>query len=330
MNIQLINKFNPRIITRNSMNIMKGLPAKPLGTIAFLFFIGLLSNPSYSQVYLTENYEDFGSQTEEVDYRLNCYLSQNHFAIQSSEVRNGNYAASFESLANHGTRCEMTFQDRGFFNWGEEKWMGFSFMIPYIPTGGGVMSQHHSVPGPIGNPDWTNYASGGNGFTIRLSDDQSRFAIRLIPPENLNHYVNNSIGSPAPYSAAEGTEIYHEWEIVENQWFDIVMNFKYSDGSDGFYKIWINGDLVVDITGSNVHLHDVVGRLKERKNYFQFGIYPGNSGEGKIYYDEIRIGNSASSYADVAPEGEGSVGNGGRPDWWDLWGWFASWGWSGR
>ncbi len=258
-----------------------------------------LCAPAYSQtgVYLIE---DFESGFFNPDYFLNC---QGRMRYQSDMVRYGDLAASFEKrLDDSGKRCEMTFRRPGFFSWGDEHWAGFSFAIPYTITGFGVMSQHHSVPGPIGDVDW-GYSSGANGFIIRKSADPTKFAIYLIPPgeESLNHNASGTTQNPLPGGASNGANVYYEWPIVHNQWFDVVLNFRYSDGDDGFYKVWINGEMVIDVTGSNVHLHDVAGRLKEKENYMQFGVYPGPDGAGKIFYDEIRLGDETSSYADVAP-----------------------------
>jgi len=277
---------------------MKHISTKLLIITLFFFFIGV-STISYSQIFYDEGFEN-GTPTYE---NISCYNQSERFTIQSTITRSGNYAAHFESLPDEGTRCEMIpVGSSQQYHWGQEYWLGFSYYLPYFldnELGWRIINQHHSIPGPIGNPDWS-FKAGGNGFTILIRD--GKFRIRITRPDVLNHYIDGTTENPLPGSAASGTNVHHEWSLEINEWFDIVANFKYSDNeSDGFFKVWVNGILQVDITGTNVMLHDTAGRLKERRNYQKIGIYTGVEGGGAIIYDDLRIGGSASSYEDVAP-----------------------------
>ncbi len=255
--------------------------------------------PAYSQIGV--NFiEDFETGILNPEYNIKCYSGG--IKIQTDVVRDGDYAARFVKLPNRDKKCEVAFREPGKFYWHEEIWHGFSFNLPSPGNGLHKLQQQFGVPGPIDEPDW-NYSSGANGLTINLSNNKTKFDIRLIPPgsESLNFYAAATIANPGPTNTSAGTEIFYSWPIEYNRWFDVVMNFRYSDGDDGFFKVWVNGVLEIDVTGSNVHLHDAVGKLKPKEYNLKVGIYSGGEGSGEVYYDEIRIGDKTSSYDDVAP-----------------------------
>ncbi|MCB9818540.1 heparin lyase I family protein [Candidatus Nomurabacteria bacterium] len=101
--------------------------------------------------------------------------------------------------------------------------------------------------------------------------------------------------------------------IELGKWTDFVLHVKVSDGSDGFWKVWINGqpDSTPDHqeTGATVlkgdQLNQKMGIYRSTANWY------GNSSYAEQYYDEFRIGNEKASFVDVMP-GNGSsasVGN---------------------
>ncbi len=265
-----------------------------------LFFF--LCPSAYSQgVYYAE---DFETGVKNPNLQLSCTNPNQRFSIQSEVTRFGDYAARLENLPNEGKRCEVIpGDDYHNFYWGNEYWLGFSFNVPSLSAGYGILSQQHGVPG-LGNNgevDWS-VQSGGNGFTIIIPGGNGPvFQIGLIPPDNLNKYQNATPQNPSSGGALGGAIYYYSWPVETNVWFDVVSNFRYSDGDDGFYKVWINGKLVIDITGMNVNIYDKVGRIQGRKYYLKAGIYSGTEGGGAVIYDEIRIGDETSSYANVAP-----------------------------
>jgi hypothetical protein len=89
----------------------------------------------------------------------------------------------------------------------------------------------------------------------------------------------------------------------KNAWTDWVLHIKFSYLSDGQMQIWKNGKLVLTRTNQPNSYNDLVG------NYFKIGIYkygwkdgyPTTTTSRSIFYDEIRIGNENSSYAEVVP-----------------------------
>ena len=62
---------------------------------------------------------------------------------------------------------------------------------------------------------------------------------------------------------------YHEQNLITNDealgnWFDILINAKWSKKEDGFFKIWVNGDLRYDYKGPT---------KSKSKVYQKFGVY---------------------------------------------------------
>ncbi len=249
--------------------------------------------------------EGFETGAVEAIKEASCYDKGKQFRIQSDIVRSGKYAAYLAKPVNKGKRCEIvpirSSRDVGNFIWGKEYWSGFSFYIPSgAPNNGfGLIHQHHA-DSPEEQP-YCGYA-GGNGFSIRMRDE---FSIHLTPSKNLN--------LPGKRSADSGQEVAYTFPLEKDKWFDVVMNFKYSDKSDGFWTVWVNGKQVIDRTGSNVNLwmgsdpenlfKGACGsnKRKDRRYYQQHGIYVGTANTGTIIYDEVRLGDANSSYADVAP-----------------------------
>ena len=86
-------------------------------------------------------------------------------------------------------------------------------------------------------------------------------------------------------------------EYVHNA-VQISSDVKWSYEADGFLKIWKNGVLVTDRTGGTCFNDD-------RGPFLKIGIYGilDQDQTATIYYDELRIGDSNSSYSEVAPRG---------------------------
>ncbi len=282
---------------------------KWLSVVGLLFFV---PNVQAAVVYS----EGFETGAVKIKGTATCFERDTHFRIQSNIVRNGKYAVYLTKPANKGKRCEIiprrSFKDIADFYWGKEYWAGFSFYIPSGMTnnGYGIIHQHHSSwpgernsqPKNCKNTSDTSLppTSGGNGFTIRRGSDPKFLNIRLTPSRELN--------KPSGRPASANTEIAYSFPLVKDKWYDVVMNFKYSDKSDGFWKIWIDGKQVVNRTGSNVNLHtNCEGVLKKKAYYQAFGIYTGTAGAGAIIYDEVKNGDANSSYKEIAPGGKGTT-----------------------
>jgi len=77
---------------------------------------------------------------------------------------------------------------------------------------------------------------------------------------------------------------------LSNKWHDFRVHTKWSTASNGFFKLWRNGKLLIDRKGKTVSTkHEIA---------FRFGIYRPFTGRAKsnithiVYYDELVRGNS--------------------------------------
>lgn len=77
-------------------------------------------------------------------------------------------------------------------------------------------------------------------------------------------------------------------EDLIGRWHDIILNIKWTTKQDGYFKQWINGNLVYHYKGNTSKPSGSVNR-------FKFGIYRGNTYDTPedsthiVYYDEIRL-----------------------------------------
>lgn len=94
---------------------------------------------------------------------------------------------------------------------------------------------------------------------------------------------------------------------IRGKWVDYVMQAKWTGNSDGFLKMWVkvgNGEYVqkVNYNGRTFWNDEDTGP------YMKLGLYkgdPGWSGNApqRIYTDEYRLGDTSSSFSEVAPGG---------------------------
>ncbi len=267
---------------------------KWLGVVGLLVFV---PNVQAALMYS----EGFETGAVKVRETATCSNKDRNLVPQTQFVRSGKYSMLMKKDANENVRCEIipgrSYPRSGDFMWGKEYWAGFSFLIPANEknTGWGIFHQHHSAMAQTGYCEHT----GGNGFTLIRSKDGKSFDIRLTPSWALNKKSGPSAGA--------NTDLAYSFPFETNKWFDVVMNFKYSDKSDGFWKIWVNGKQVVNRTGSNVNIWTSCGTLKKRWYAQLYGTYVGIKSAGAIIYDEVKNGDANSSYAEVSPGGRSAT-----------------------
>ena len=212
------------------------------------------------------------------------------------QARDGAYSAHFLCTNDYRTELEYRTGDQaGRFHFGKEYWVAYSFYIQQVPEKWGLIHQNHAVPN---NEDWSTTA-GPNGFSIKTENGN------LVFTGSTNEalaYVKPSSGG-----ADWGEEVYHQEPVKTGQWYDIVTHFKYSPDNTGFMEIWINGEQVVDYTGVTTYAVDTAGDLRATYNYLKLGLYLGGA-NGEVYYDNVRIGDASSSYAEVASGGPADNG----------------------
>lgn len=166
---------------------------------------------------------------------------------------------------------------------GEERWVGFSL---YLPDNGDfaddVYGNHDLFYEPIFSPP---LQCPGQSQYLVVEYDQNMKTLVLRSPFRLSDGSNFK----APLS--------------KGRWHDFVLNVKYSTGNDGFYKLWVDGQQVINHTGPN-RCDAYIGR----QSVSYIGTYRpswlgGNSSVDKhvLYFDEFRIADGGCGYNDVAP-----------------------------
>ena len=217
--------------------------------------------------------------------------------LTTKQVRHGSksYKFSLTRLNSGDYREELVLWNKfnsgsSNFTIGKEYWIGFSIFFPdgyhspvryeYV-----VHHQYHGVPDksptcgnePYRNPILNISTKNGDWLSGNIWDS------RQCTP-GLGYYEGNNRKNHGAFSTG--------------QWYDFIINIKWSYESNGFLKIWKNGTLVTDLTGPNCFNDD-------KGPYMKIGIYSqlDQNQTMTIYYDELRIGDSNSSYSEVAPRG---------------------------
>ena len=169
--------------------------------------------------------------------------------------------------------------------------------------------------------DYSNPDSGGILWQFHSRESSDPANIRAILPMTVRHRAdgwqirNNRFASSEPNATLGiGTVPKIRVTVPYNlgAWTDFVMNMKFSgDQSDndtnGFFKVWVNNVLKVDVTGQNYF-------GEGRGPFLKFGMY--NSGWDDnpppytgttfrtVYHDELRVGDANSGYAAVHPDND--------------------------
>ena len=203
-------------------------------------------------------------------------------------------------------RCEIvakqqnTRQNYLYQEIGKEYWYGFSTYVPrdwVIDDQTDIIAQFHGTP----------------------DEGEAWFVPNLGLHITENHYEINRFWDSKPitiWKDREGEDHYQFGNLMADmgKWVDWVFDIKWDYRKDGvgFTRIWKNGVLIFDKTGPNC-TNDDLGP------FLRFGLYkwdwkhpekekPSNTTNRVIYHDEFRIGNSNSSYEEVAPGGLSSTG----------------------
>ena len=265
----------------------------------FCIVIGLsFAMPASSTILFYEDFEDeldFTNQwKEEVDHGTHEPTTE--------QVRAGSKAHKF-SLTRYDSgdfREELLLKAKIFngdfhFTIGSEYWIGFSIFLadgyhtPQGQNGWIVHHQYHSLPdGPPTCPEFEGYAR------------QAPLTLQTNNKEGVGIWRNCSrYDSRQCSSEKKGSHITDYGAYSTGCWVDYVINIKWDYDSDGVLKIWKDGVLQTDVSGGTC-FNDDVGP------YLKIGIYSKVLDDNQtitIYYDELRIGDSDSSYAEVAPGG---------------------------
>lgn len=174
---------------------------------------------------------------------------------------------------------------------GQEYWYGWSVYLaspwPVDNTHPELLTQFHNTkdPGEIA----------GKNPTLAF----------VISQRTSNWKIYNR-ADPTPITLnldAKVTNTYDGGPVKVDVWTDWVVNVKWSYKSDGFLKIWRDGELIVDAKGPT-SFNDQMGP------HFKMGIYksawnrkaPDPLVKSRLaYHDEFRMAGADGSYEAVAP-----------------------------
>lgn len=221
--------------------------------------------------------------------------------------RSGNYMMKTylnRETSSNNFRTEATLGSPGVFEKGKEYWLGMSIYLPKDwsldygnKQSNGIVWQFHGRA--YKDPDnWRTIlpltvVHTEDGWVIRNHTFSTAEVNERIGPGNLKKF-----SKVVPYNLG--------------QWTDFVMNVKFSgaespDDTNGFFKVWVNGQMVLDYTGQNYFGEQTQGP------YFKFGLYNSawkyvdtwtGPSSRLLYHDELRIGDANSSFSEVAPPQE--------------------------
>ena len=83
--------------------------------------------------------------------------------------------------------------------------------------------------------------------------------------------------------------------LKNNVWYDLLFNINFdSDPNIGFFKVWLNGDLIIDEKGQTLWKDKPVEEMEFNHANFNFGLYAEfiKNYSQSIYADEIRKARS--------------------------------------
>ena len=157
--------------------------------------------------------------------------------VERFEVRHGDCEADngWSDCDRDRERSELSEQKKRTTR-GKSYWYGWSLYLPedYInvyPTKV-ALGQFHQVEAP---PVWMFQNSSGGYHLDRQVHGSTREYFELIDEENLR-----------------------------GKWHHIEVNARWSEGADGFFKVWVNGEQKADYSGQT---------MTAMKVYFKYGVY---------------------------------------------------------
>lgn len=157
------------------------------------------------------------------------------------------------------------------FGEGHTHWVGHSILLPdgfQAPSGTSyVLFDFHNTGDSISAPFHVNFVNTWKGNTDNLGLLQlQRFTGN--PQDPIQHPV--FIGPP-----------------IKNMWYDFVYHIRWSSGSDGYFKAWLNAKLVMDHKGPNL--------FKGQGVYLKLANYhlPVNNTQSSVIHDKVIISTSS-------------------------------------
>jgi hypothetical protein len=240
-------------------------------------------------------------------YTQECALADSCVAATSSPSPRG-ATRSFrltlresDPMVHNGTRAEIGRNTGASARAHTEQWYGFS---TYLPADWQIDNQASDIIAQWHSPNDDEYAAGEPGksppLSLFITGDVFKIA-NIWDPKEVTLDNDPTLGEP---KGGRVTLWQGSVTDMKGRWVDWVFHVKWNYDGNGIVQVWKDGQLIVSRTGPNAY--NDVGTIT-----FKYGIYkPGwNNSNGSTHIvktrvlsvDELRIGNSASSYAGVAP-----------------------------
>ena len=212
------------------------------------------------------NIKSYGYERVTAPYPVRAGESSERFEVRSGDCY---WNRGWDDCLTDRERSELS-EKGSYMNVGSEYWYGWSIFIPQdypnifptITVLGQFFQMNHPTP-PV------TFHNGGGGYWLTLN--QMGYRSYLLIPES----------------------------EFRGQWHDIIVHAKWSVGSDGFIKIWVNGQVRAEHLGPQTTFRDPI--------YFKYGIYRCAISAYKeektvdkvptqiVYFDEVRKGRSRES-----------------------------------
>jgi len=143
-----------------------------------------------------------------------------------------------------------------------EDWR-FSFMLPAVGNPNGVPDRWQ------GGLLWEFHTQSDSGHHLAIDGRQSDGGPRL----HFGRYM-------APWTPGSSYQHYYDpAKLRYDHWYDCRLQIKWSSGSDGFLKFWLDGALLVDFSGSTIKSGE--------QGYLQFGDYAVRELTNEVWFGGI-------------------------------------------
>lgn len=265
--------------------------ANPSG-LKMLALTLLLVSPAAARVTFTGGFESGGLQGWGREI-----AGPEHCQVVRAPVRNGKYAARLictrgQPDVSGSKRAELTHMDSGGPNTTHtECWFGWSLYLPadwtIDPQSPEIVTQWHELPDVELGETWRSPP-------VALTTQGDRYYFNILWDAR----------RVTPGNSPQGRARLEAGRIAPGQWTDWVLHIKWSYGADGLLEVWKDGVKVIEHRGPN-------GYNDRRPTYFKIGVYKWEWKEHpersvatrrEIVVDEVRMGDKASNYEEVAPQ----------------------------
>jgi hypothetical protein len=213
------------------------------------------------------------------------FATTHAFSVVTNPVFDGKKAAIWElrdsdPLNNDGTRAELSFPP---LTTELNRWYSFAVYFPAATyqkdASDDCISQWHQL--------------GGYSPSLSFRTKLDRFMLVLKPTPKTTEKID--LGA-----------------MTKDSWNNFVFHIKHSSGSDGLVEIWLNGKKIFTRNGINMYPMNTPG---VKMPQWKMGIYKSDwngaqTTDTKIrlfYYDNIRMGNSNATYADMSKVGSSTT-----------------------